>query len=118
MPLTCPLVALCTALSTAEYSFLPVASLSKGRDDMSVRAAVLSAGDGALPDAFDSRTAWPNCTSIALIPDQGACGDCWAVATVTAATDRWCIAKGENPPLSVENMVGCCRVCGYGCGDG
>lgn len=36
------------------------------------------------------------------------------------ATDRWCIFHNQtsNPVLSVESMVGCCHVCGYGCADG
>jgi hypothetical protein len=33
-----------------------------------------------------------------------------------------CISTGlggpQQPVLSVEHMVGCCHVCGYGCGDG
>ena len=42
-----------------------------------------------LPDAFDAREEWGDyCPSTADIYDQSACGDCWAVATVTAATDR------------------------------
>ena len=79
-----------------------------------------------LPAAFDARTAWPQCESISDIWDQSNCGDCWAVATVTAAADRMCIATskegaGAAPTmtrLSVEHMVGCCRACGYGCGGG
>jgi cathepsin B len=31
----------------------------------------------AIPSTFDSRTQWPNCSSIRLIRDQGACGSCW-----------------------------------------
>lgn len=79
-----------------------------------------------LPTSFDSETAWPNCPSIRDIWDQGACGDCWAVSVVTVATDRMCIgsASGDNvsaasqPRLSVEDMVGCCKACGFGCGNG
>ena len=64
--------------------------------------------------------------SISDIYDQGACGDCWAVGAITAATDRLCIAGHKagngaavgNPRLSVEHIVGCCNVCGYGCADG
>ena len=105
-------------LSSSTPGWLSKGALTLGRDALEVRHASVSPSD--VPDAFDAREQWPNCSSIRLIPDQGACGDCWAVATVTAATDRWCIAKGgaENPPLSVEMMVGCCKVCGYGCGDG
>lgn len=73
-----------------------------------------------LPESFDARERWPQCRSISEIYDQGACGDCWAVATVMAATDRWCIARNgtSNPRLSIEHMVGCCKACGYGCADG
>jgi cathepsin B len=117
-----PLMAFASA--DVARTFLPVASLSLGRNELPVYSTLLEEGMDVndLPDSYDAREAWANCSSISLIADQGACGDCWAVATITAATDRWCIAKGggaaNNPPLSVETMVGCCHVCGYGCGDG
>jgi len=104
-------------------TFLRPESLGRGRAELSVRTRDLAA-IARLPDEFDARDAWPHCPSIADIWDQSACGDCWAVATVTAATDRLCIAAGAasamslQPRLSVEHMVGCCRTCGYGCGDG
>lgn len=107
-------------LSTLTHAFLNPNSVSVGRDSLA-RAALRSTDD--LPASFDAREAWPSCPSIRDIYDQSACGDCWAVATVTAATDRLCIANNgtaasPQPRLSVEHMVGCCRVCGYGCGDG
>lgn len=96
-------------------------ALTVGREGLPVRRHNASLED--MPESFDSRTAWPQCPSISDIWDQGACGDCWAVSTVTAATDRLCIAgaggSGDTQVrLSVEHMVGCCRTCGYGCGDG
>ena len=68
-------------------------------------------------------------TALTLVPPPllphpfsptSACGDCWAVSAVMTATDRWCIAHNQttNPRLSVESMVSCCKVCGYGCADG
>lgn len=30
-----------------------------------------------LPDSFDAREQWPNCSSIGDVRDQGACGSCW-----------------------------------------
>jgi cathepsin B len=108
-----------STLSTRQ--FLSIGSLTKGRSNLlshyskNKRIAAVP-----LPDHFDARVKWPKCTSISTIYDQGACGDCWAVSTVMTATDRWCISKNqtENPILSVESMVSCCKVCGYGCADG
>lgn len=30
-----------------------------------------------LPDSFDPRDAWKNCSTIKAIRDQGSCGSCW-----------------------------------------
>jgi len=71
-----------------------------------------------VPDSFDSRTQWPNCPSISQIRDQSACGSCWAFGAVEAMSDRYCIVKGTNLPISSEDMVACCDSCGYGCDGG
>eukprot|EP00310_Coccolithus_braarudii_P025787 CAMPEP_0183359856 /NCGR_PEP_ID=MMETSP0164_2-20130417/53524_1 /TAXON_ID=221442 /ORGANISM="Coccolithus pelagicus ssp braarudi, Strain PLY182g" /LENGTH=304 /DNA_ID=CAMNT_0025534069 /DNA_START=2 /DNA_END=916 /DNA_ORIENTATION=+ len=101
--------------------FLRSESLKRGRAELPV-VHHLEFEVKQLPSEFDARTAWPKCPSISDIWDQSACGDCWAVSAVTTATDRLCIANNRTmtpqPRLSVEHMVGCCRVCGYGCGDG
>jgi len=98
-------------------------ALLRGREELPLKSHPVDVA--TLPVSFDSETAWPQCPSIKDIWDQGACGDCWAVATVTVATDRMCIASagdganaGDQPRLSVEHMVGCCRACGFGCGNG
>jgi cathepsin B len=72
------------------------------------------------PAAFDSRTNWPNCTSIGEVRDQAACGSCWAFGAVEAMTDRFCIAsKGaQKPHISAEDMNSCCTSCGFGCEGG
>lgn len=31
----------------------------------------------ALPESFDAREQWPDCTSIKEIADQSSCGSCW-----------------------------------------
>lgn len=33
--------------------------------------------DAELPDNFDAREMWKNCSTIAEIRDQGSCGSCW-----------------------------------------
>lgn len=33
--------------------------------------------DTKLPDNFDARETWKNCSTIAEIRDQGSCGSCW-----------------------------------------
>ncbi|CAK5079422.1 unnamed protein product [Meloidogyne enterolobii] len=45
---------------------------------------------------FDSRTQWPQCAKIIdNIRDQSTCGDCWAVASGSAFTDRYCIERAK-----------------------
>ncbi|XP_010542823.1 PREDICTED: cathepsin B-like [Tarenaya hassleriana] len=68
-----------------------------------------------LPKEFDARTAWPQCTTIGRILDQGHCGSCWAFAAVESLSDRFCIHFGMNVPLSVNDLLACC---GFLCGDG
>jgi len=74
----------------------------------------------ALPDEFDARTQWPNCASIQEVRDQGSCGSCWAFGAVEAMTDRICIASQgkSNFHISAEDLVDCCKTCGFGCNGG
>ncbi|WOL03214.1 cathepsin B-like [Canna indica] len=68
-----------------------------------------------LPKEFDARTAWPQCTTIGKILDQGHCGSCWAFGAVESLSDRFCIHFGINISLSVNDLLACC---GFMCGDG
>lgn len=68
-----------------------------------------------LPKQFDARTAWPQCSSIGRILDQGHCGSCWAFGAVESLSDRFCIHFGLNISLSVNDLLACC---GFMCGDG
>nr|AAT48985.1 cathepsin B-like proteinase [Triatoma vitticeps] len=73
--------------------------------------------DVTVPDEFDARKHWPNCSSITEIRDQGSCGSCWAFGAVEAMSDRICIhSNGKlQVHLSAENLLSCCDSCGYGC---
>nr|AAO73002.1 cathepsin B [Fasciola gigantica] len=79
-----------------------------------------SVSENDLPESFDAREKWPNCSSISEIPDQSSCSSCWAVGTASAMTDRICIhSNGEKKPrLSAVDLVSCCPYCGYGCEGG
>ena len=68
-----------------------------------------------LPKEFDARTAWPQCTTIGKLLDQGTCGSCWAFGAVEALSDRFCTHFNMNIPLSVNDLLSCC---GDGSGDG
>jgi len=70
-----------------------------------------------LPENFDSRENWPNCTTISEIRDQGSCGSCWAFGAVEAISDRICVhSRGKiNVEISSEDLLTCC---GFWCGDG
>lgn len=74
---------------------------------------------------FDAREAWPGCPSISKIADQGACGSCFAVATVMAFNDRQCVTSNETMTqlLSSQDLVSCDHLCNAigcdsGCGGG
>ncbi|XP_038709044.1 cathepsin B-like protease 3 isoform X2 [Tripterygium wilfordii] len=68
-----------------------------------------------LPKQFDARTAWPQCSTIGRILDQGHCGSCWAFGAVESLSDRFCIQFDLNISLSVNDLLACC---GFMCGDG
>ncbi|KAH0570799.1 Cathepsin B [Spironucleus salmonicida] len=48
-----------------------------------------------------------------FIRNQGSCGNCWAVATVTALGLRRCL-QGDDQLLSIEEHTGCDHVSKYG----
>ncbi|KAE8573217.1 Cat25 [Halyomorpha halys] len=76
--------------------------------------------DSEIPEEFDAREQWPECTSIRQIRNQGNCGSCWAVAAAAAFSDRLCVATEGNftLPLSAEELLACCKTCGEGCEGG
>lgn len=77
-----------------------------------------------LPENFDSREQWSQCTSIREVRDQSACGSCWAFGAASAMSDRLCIAsltKNGEPDqtrVSPEDLMECCSSCGFGCNGG
>lgn len=72
-----------------------------------------------LPDHFDARSAWPHCSTIGKILDQGHCGSCWAFGAVESLSDRFCVHFSMNLSLSVNDVLACCGfLCGAGCDGG
>lgn len=66
-----------------------------------------------LPESYDLRKAFPNCTSISMIRDQGGCGGCYALSAANSLSDRHCIksvndGKFEERFYSAEDIVECC----------
>uniref|UniRef100_A0A7I5E588 Pept_C1 domain-containing protein n=1 Tax=Haemonchus contortus TaxID=6289 RepID=A0A7I5E588_HAECO len=76
-------------------------------------------GEG-IPENYDPRREWANCTFLLTIRDQANCGSCWAVSTAAAITDRICIAtKAEKQVyISATDILSCCSKCGFGCDGG
>ncbi|VDO34208.1 unnamed protein product [Haemonchus placei] len=69
-----------------------------------------------IPESFDARTHWPNCSSLTHIRDQANCASCWAVSTASALSDRICIASrgAKQVYVSATDILSCCHSCGYG----
>uniref|UniRef100_T1K127 Peptidase C1A papain C-terminal domain-containing protein n=1 Tax=Tetranychus urticae TaxID=32264 RepID=T1K127_TETUR len=67
-----------------------------------------------LPESFDAREAWPNCTQIRTIRDQGNCGSSWAFSPVEVMSDRICIAShgALQVSLSAQEIVACSNLGG------
>jgi cathepsin B len=62
----------------------------------------MDANLGDLPDSFDSATQWPQCTVIANVRDQSACGSCWAFGSVSSFESRACITTGNDVKYSPQ----------------
>lgn len=73
-----------------------------------------------LPESFDAREKWSHCDSIHVIRDQSMCGSCWAFGAVESMSDRICIHTNGRVQvnISAEDLLTCCRQCGYGCRGG
>jgi len=77
-------------------------------------------GQYTAPASFNSRTQWPNCTSLFETRDQSNCGSCWAVSSGSAMSDRLCIESGQKDQtrISETDILSCCTSCGDGCDGG
>jgi len=66
-----------------------------------------------IPASFDARTQWPDC--ISPIRDQESCGGCWAFASTSVLTDRFCIASNNTIKrlLSPQDLLSCSHTCQY-----
>jgi cathepsin B len=80
--------------------------------------------EGSIPESFDVRTNWPECSAITgRVRDQSDCGSCWAFGSTEAFNDRYCIATGDAKTIfSAEDTNSCCSgfACAFsnGCGGG
>jgi cathepsin B len=78
---------------------------------------VLTADVADIPESFDARTQWSNCTVIKNIRDQSSCGSCWAFGSTDSFQDRACIATGKDVAYSAEDTAFCSDA-GDGCQGG
>eukprot|EP01043_Picozoa_sp_COSAG02_P038999 COSAG02_NODE_3047_length_7477_cov_15.840201_10_plen_388_part_01 len=68
-----------------------------------------------LPPAYDARLAYPRCSTMRAIQNQGACAGCYSFATVASLGDRICQATNSSvdvilsaeDPLFCPNLGGC-----------
>jgi cathepsin B len=88
--------------------------------DQPLSGNFLSVADtSAFPEQFNAKDAWPECSSIALIRDQGNCGSCYAVSAADALTDRFCISqRGKFSELLSSQDIVSCDKSNFGCQGG
>lgn len=67
----------------------------------------------SLPDEFD----WRKHKTLVAVKDQGSCGSCWAMATVSAFEDVYKIVYGEEKNWSEQYLLSC-NMDGYSCSGG
>ncbi|KAL1449897.1 hypothetical protein WDU94_002369 [Cyamophila willieti] len=100
----------------------PVTSTTEPPVKSTTEPPVTPETDG-LPDEFDLRKQYPQCTQIGHVKFQSNCGSCWAIASSSVLADRMCIATNGalNFPLSADHVLTCCPYCttpGDVCGGG
>ncbi|KDO20394.1 hypothetical protein SPRG_22335 [Saprolegnia parasitica CBS 223.65] len=61
---------------------------------------------------------WSTDACMSGVRDQGACGSCWAFASVGAAEFAHCKATGALATFSEQQLVSCASSAGYGCQGG
>ncbi|EQC27919.1 hypothetical protein SDRG_14340 [Saprolegnia diclina VS20] len=61
---------------------------------------------------------WSADACMSGVRDQGACGSCWAFASVGAAEFAQCKATGALAAFSEQQLVSCASSAGYGCQGG
>eukprot|EP01052_Picozoa_sp_SAG31_P014146 SAG31_NODE_869_length_11344_cov_15.137839_7_plen_585_part_00 len=81
---------------------------------------VVTSRVATLPEAWDFRTAFPECIWAKTIVDQGGCGSCWAWAATGVLASRFCMAtKGKvNVRMSPQYLLDCNTQDEMGCGGG
>ncbi|XP_038105166.1 cathepsin B [Culex quinquefasciatus] len=76
---------------------------------------VASTSAQLIPTSFDARTRWPNCPSIALIPNQGCCNSSAFQIPAAVITDRACIRSNgtSTRTYSAYDALACCTDCPF-----
>jgi cathepsin B len=69
--------------------------------------------NGVFADSMDWRTD-ADCSVIAKVRDQSACGSCWAFGSTETFEGRRCVAGKGNIEFSSDDTAGCCS--GFACG--
>lgn len=62
-----------------------------------------------LPDSFDAREMWTNCSTIREIRDQGSCGSCW-VGSLMLLPESWPLQSALQYYLSVFSTLATCHI--------
>ncbi|PIO71833.1 hypothetical protein TELCIR_06256, partial [Teladorsagia circumcincta] len=75
--------------------------------DQNSNPVVDEAGDNGddIPESYDARVQWHNCSSLFYIRDQANCGSCWAVSSAAAMSDRICIASKGVKQVHTDDLI-------------
>ncbi|VDO29492.1 unnamed protein product [Haemonchus placei] len=84
--------------------------IKNARKLYSIPRAEKSTINVSIPESFDAREEWKNCSSITYIRDQSKCGSCWAVSAAEAMSDRICVQTRGNVQklISGADILSCC----------
>lgn len=77
------------------------------RAEIPVASSLLETGEAQEADQYPDNLNWKNLSMTQNVYDQGSCGSCWAVATVSVLEAHYEIQHGKSRSFSVQELVNC-----------
>jgi len=88
------------------------------RQEAGLPKYVSKMSDADVPESFDARTQWANCSVMRKVRNQAGCGSCWAFGATESFEGSRCAATGEDVEFSAGQTSSCSGFFGNGCGGG